>query len=285
MKTLLVVLSLVLICLTPVSAQSAVLARSGGYELTRNDLEPALELLKFLAQAPLSQTDIQAVINESVADFQTGPQQLKTALSDLQKVYGAAQATTDPLQLGDFRQKVIGELYLSVKDLPANEVPDYVKILLTKAPVVAYDTNTKVVLTRPDLNACLRYMQQMNEFKGTMLSPNDLNTAAQEVIAGFSQIDPQTQKLLASGTVLMGVYKANFSNFSEEQKGATKSHFRDTVGGPPSNVRVRGPAEPEPTLTAKLASDGLNFHHALMKSLQKEGGSDNYWSLTPEIDQ
>ena len=133
MKTLLVVLSLVLICLTPVSAQSAVLARSGGYELTRNDLEPALELLKFLAQAPLSQTDIQAVINESVADFQTGPQQLKTALSDLQKVYGAAQATTDPLQLGDFRQKVIGELYLSVKDLPANEVPDYVKILLTKA--------------------------------------------------------------------------------------------------------------------------------------------------------
>ena len=285
MKNLLVLFSLALICLTPATAQGLVLARAGGYELTRNDLEPALELLKFLAQAPLSQTDIQAVINESIADFRTGPQELKTALNDLQKVYGAAQTTTDPLQLGDFRQKVIGELYLSVKDLPPHEIPDYVKILLTKAPVVAYDNNTKVVLTRPDLNACLRYMQQMNEFKGTALSQQDLNTAAQEVIAGFTQIDAETQKLLASGTVLLGVYKANFSQFSEEQKGATKSHFRDTVGGPPSNVRVRGPVEPEPTLTAALSTDGLDFHQALMKSIQSQGGSENYWSLSPEIEE
>ena len=285
MRTLLTLLSLALICLAPVSAQNAVLARSGSYELTRTDLEPALELLRFLAQAPLSQSDIQAVINESVADFQTGPQQLMTALGDLKKVYGAAQTTTDPLLLGDFRQKVIGELYLSVKDLPATEVPDYVKILLTKAPVVAYDSNTKVILTRPDLNACLRYLQQMNEFKGNAFSQQDLNSAAQEVIAGFSQIDPETQKLLASGTVLMGVYKANFDRFSEEQQGAARSHFRDTVGGPPSSVRVRGPVATEPTLLNRISNDGLDFHQALMKSVKKEGGSENYWIVTTETDK
>lgn len=260
-------------------AQDTILARADGYELKQSEIEPALAFLRFLAQSDIPESEIKSITGEFIEEFKAGPKELLGSLHDLETAYGTAKSTNDPLLVGEFRQKVIGELYKTVENTPANEVPTYVSFLFQKAPVVAIDSTTGAALTEPDLDASLNYIQQLQEFKGDPISNEDLATARAEIIAGFDELDEETQNMFASGTLLMGVYTGNFKAFTAEQQNATKSHYRDTVGGPPTDIKVRGPGDEDTSILAKLSRGAVDDHKALMESIEKQGGDDQYWSL------
>jgi hypothetical protein len=278
MTTRLFPLFLLLTLALPCLGQDRVLATSQGYQLTQSSLQPALQLLTFLIQGELTPQESQAVIDESVAEFQGGPAELMQSLQDITDAVQLVESKNDPLVLGDFRQKLIAEFYKTSSTTPANEKSAFIKILEARAPIVAYDPKTGVVLTQNDLVACLAYMGKLSMMEGEEVTEQDLVEAAEEVITGFSQIDPETQKLLASGTILVNLYDSNIQQMSPQQKTTLTSHYRQTVGGPPK-LTTRGSAEPpKPNALQALSSNGLRNHEAMMKSLDDSGGSSQYWS-------
>ncbi|MCA9777982.1 MAG: hypothetical protein KC800_14735, partial [Candidatus Eremiobacteraeota bacterium] len=188
-----------------------------------------------------------------------------------------AEATNDPLVLGEVRQQLIAELYKWQQSSSPEEVPAYIKVLFRKAPVVAYDPQTNVALTQPDLDASVAFLRTLNQYQENQIPPDQMALAGQELVNGFSDLDADTQKLLASGTILNTILDANLKTMSPQQRTNFTSHYRTTTGGPPT--RTRG-GEEAPTEAARNSpSQGLKNTRSLMDSLKASGGSDDYWKM------
>lgn len=256
------------------------LASSGGYQLTAAQIDPALELLAFMMQEPLSSAERQRIVSESVAEFQGDPVSTLQSLGELQSALQLVQSKNDPMVLGEFRQKMLTEFYKMSTATPADQLPAFLTVLNSHAPVVAYDPTTEVALTQKDLVACLLYMQQLGSMQGESYSQEDLVAAGQQVIQGFSDIDPETQKMLASGALFISMYEGSTQKMTLEQKTNLTDHYRTTVGGPPV---TRGGGDDEidgaSLLLSKLSNDGHRRHEGLMKSLEATGESTDYWTV------
>lgn len=257
---------------TPGLAQDPVIATSQGHQLRQSHLMPPLELLQFLCQSELTSQEVEAVAMELRSEFLNSPAALLQSVKDLEAALTTAQGTNDPMLLGQFRQELIWEFY-QIAQSPEGE-STYLKVLFDKAPVVALDPNTKVALTRPDLIACLAYFKALNDYRGTEVPEGQLLQAAEEVQAGFGQLDAETQKIMASGTVLLSVLQGNMASMSESQQSEVKSHYRTTTGGPPGLTRG-APL----TAAESLARDSLSNTQSMMSSLKEAGGTEDYWKL------
>lgn len=272
-----IVAVLLLVLGMPAPAQNRVIANSQGYQLTEEDLRPALELLVFLAQSNLTEAEIQYIAGEAIQEFQATPAALLESLQDLSRTIRNAEATNDPLVLGEVRQQLIAELYKWQQSSSPEEVPAYIKVLFRKAPVVAYDPQTNVALTQPDLDASVAFLRTLNQYQENQIPPDQMALAGQELVNGFSDLDADTQKLLASGTILNTILDANLKTMSPQQRTNFTSHYRTTTGGPPT--RTRG-GEEAPTEAARNSpSQGLKNTRSLMDSLKASGGSDDYWKM------
>lgn len=271
----LIVFALLLLLGAPTPAQNRVLATSGGYQLTDGDLRPVLELVVFLAQSQLTESEIQSIAGEAIEEFNSEPAPLLQSLGELNQILLNAQATNDPMVLGELRQKLIAEFYRVYQSTPGNEMPAFLKILFQKAPVVAYDPRTNVALTRPDLEASVALLTAMNQYQENKIPANQMGMAGQELVRGFSELDADTQKLIASGTILNTILQSNMQTMSPQQKTNFTSHYRTTTGGPPTRTRSGGDNETVQT----LSEGGFKNTRSLMNSLKATGGTDDYWKM------
>ncbi len=278
MKTNNALIAVVLLLLlgTTAPAQNRVLATSQGYQLTDGDLRPVLELVVFLAQSQLTESEIQSIAGEAVEEFNSGPVPLLESLGELNQILLNAEATNDPMLLGELRQKLIAHFYQVYQSTPSNEMPAFLKILFQKAPVVAYDPSTNVALTRPDLEASVALLTVMNQYEENGIPADQMAMAGQELIRGFSELDAETQKLIASGTILNTILESNLQTMSPQQKTNVTSHYRTTTGGPPTRT-TRGGGGNE--TVQRLSESGIRNTSSLMESLKASGGSDDYWKM------
>lgn len=278
MKTNIALIAVVLLLLlgTTAPAQNRVIATSQGYQLTDGDLRPVLELVVFLAQSQLTESEIQSIAGEAVEEFNSGPVPLLESLGELNQILLNAEATNDPMLLGELRQKLIAHFYQVYQSTPSNEMPAFLKILFQKAPVVAYDPSTNVALTRPDLEASVALLTVMNQYEENRIPADQMAMAGQELIRGFSELDAETQKLIASGTILNTILESNLQTMSPQQKTNVTSHYRTTTGGPPTRT-TRGGGGNE--TVQRLSESGIRNTSSLMESLKASGGSDDYWKM------
>ena len=276
MRTRFILGLLLFFLVAPAWGQNQVYATVDGYRLTTYDIDPAFQLLSFLTQEELSDTERGRILQESVEEFQGDPSGTLQSLRELSSSMQLVHSKNDPLVLGEFRQRMLSEFYRMTQSTPDNEMPAFLSILNRRAPVVAYDPSTDVALTEKDLLSCLAYMQKMSALKGENLSDNELLEAGQEVIDSFDQIDLETQKMLASGSLLISMYEGNVNRMSEQQQSEMQNHYRTTVGGPPKGT-TRGPEQAE--IVTRLTESGLRNHEGLMESLKESGGSTDYWDV------
>lgn len=277
MKTRVISLFFLLGLVLQAGAQDRVLSHIHGYELRMSTLEPAIELLEFLVQGKVSFQEKQLIVRESIEEFETGPEELLQSMNELQAALQLVRSKNDPTVLGEFRQQMLAEFHIMSQSMPANEMPAYLNILNEKAPVVAFDPNTKVALTQQDLVSALLYMRKLGAMKGENWSDEELIDAAKEVLGTFQQIEPDMQKLLASGTLLESLYSANMNRMSSQQKVNVTNHYRQTVGGPPSQSIVTRGSEAEPSAYQRLSRSGPDENKALLNSLKSAGGETDYW--------
>lgn len=260
-------------------AEEQVLAKSGNFQLTASELEPTLQLLSFLAQDPLSSSERQSVVQEMVEEFQDDPAETLQSLNDVRAAFSLIQGQNDPMMLGDFRQQLLGDFHKMALETAPDELTVFVKVLNHHAPVIAYDPNTEVALTQKDLVACLLYMQQLGSMQGESYTEQDLVNAGLEVVEGFQKIDAETQKMLASGSLLISLYENSTQKMTANQKNKLTTHYRTTMGGPPTTRNSGAVADGSSLLLSKLADDGARRHEGLMKSLQESGESTDFWTV------
>lgn len=274
MKRSLLLLALFLFLPCPALSQDPTLATSPGYELKQSHLMPALELLVFLAQADLEEAEALSIIEEAKAEFLAGPAAFIQSMNDLSSAMDKAKTINDPTVLGQFRQLLIAEFYKMAQS-PDNASSAYIRTLFNKAPVVAYDPQTGVALTQPDLIASLVYLQALNAQRGTQIPDEQMLMAGEEIKSGFGQLDAETQQLMASGTILLTVFQGNMQNMSQEQQSNVTSHYRTTVGGPP---RVTRGGKPEEAALESLTVEGIKNSSSMLNSIKAAGGSEDYWN-------
>ncbi|MCA9797603.1 MAG: hypothetical protein KC910_37590, partial [Candidatus Eremiobacteraeota bacterium] len=109
-----------LILLSPAQAQDQVLAAGQGYQLKQSDLVPAMNLLAFLVQGQLEPQEVNYLVQAAVTEFQASPAAYLGQLRSLNGSIAQAQGISDPLKLGEFRYKLIGEFYAAAQRVPAN---------------------------------------------------------------------------------------------------------------------------------------------------------------------
>lgn len=299
-RKILALVSLVLLCGGPALAQDNLLAQSQGYELRESHLVPAVNLLNFLAQGQITQEELNYLVQSSVAEFQTNPVAFLTEIQQLNQAVAKAQTVTDPLMLGKFRYTLIGEFFASAQQVPANQMPAFFQVLFRHANVVAFDPNTKVPLTEADLLGSLTYVQELGAYQGRQIIPQELNQMAQQLAANFGQLDAQTQNFLASGMVVLNVFRANVQQMNQQQQAQMQQAYQQQAYQQPQQAYYpqgtggQGAYQPATSYEAKqwenyhnqqtfqIMQDTMNQNHVtMMNVIEGMGGSDNYWTLEP----
>ena len=268
----------------PVQAQDQILAQSQGYQLKQSDLLPAFNLLAFLVQGQLSTQELNYLTQASISEFQANPTGFLTEIQELNQSVMQAQTVSDPLKLGEFRYKLIGGFYGAAQKVPANQIPPYLQVLFRRAPVVAYDANTQVALTQLDLVAALTYLQELYALQGQQISPQMLQNWAQQIAGGFTQLPPQMQNFLASGNIVLSIYRANVARMNQQQQQTMAQQYTQQAQPyqPATTAAGKAMENWHNQQTMNIMQDMMNSNHVtMMNVIENMGGSDNYWTLEP----
>lgn len=273
---------------SPSWAQDQLLATSQGYQLKQSDLVPAISFLNFLIQGQVTQQELNYLLQMSVTEFQADPAAYLTQIQGFNQSIARAQGIADPIKLGEFRQKVIGEFFGAAQKVPANQLPAYLQVLFRHVPVVAFDSNTKVALTQLDLQASLLYVKELYALQGQQVSPQALEVWAQQLVAGFSQLDAATQNFLASGNIVLSIYRANVARMNQQQQQAMANQYSQQMTAnnqgytPSTSAAGKAMENWHNQQTFNIMQNMQNQSHVtMMNVIENMGGSDNYWTLEP----
>lgn len=279
---------LLFLILSPSYAQDQVLATSQGYQLRQSTLAPAINFLNFLIQGQITQDELNYLLQMSLTEFQANPQGFLNEMNGFNQSIAQAQGISDPIKLGEFRQKVIGEFFAAAQTVPQNQIPAYLQVLFRRAPVVAFDPKTKAALTQLDLQASLLYVQELYALQGQQVPPQMLETWAQQLVAGFTQLDQPTQNFLASGNIVLSIYRANVARMNQQQQQAMAQQYTQAAqnqgGGytPATTASGKAMENWHNQQTFQIMQNMQNQSHVtMMNVIENMGGSDNYWTLEP----
>jgi hypothetical protein len=220
------------------SAQNQVLAQHGGYQLTDADLAPSVEFLNFLIQGELTQDELVYLVQHSAHEFQKNPAEFLNTTQQIAYAVNQLKALNDPVQAAGIRQQTLNQAAAFVNNTPQHEWPASYQLLFKRAPVVAYDTNTGMVLTQQDLVATVQYMAQAYINQGYSVSQQDMEQTAVQIAGNFSGLDQNSQMVLGSGTIMLQIYQQYPQLLaSSTQPGYNQSYNYNqatTTGGPPA---------------------------------------------------
>lgn len=268
----------------PAVAQDQVLAAGQGYQLRQSDLMPAFSLLAFLVQGQLTPQEVNYLTQASITQFQQNPAAFLGEIRGLNQSISQAQMLTDPLKLGEFRHQVIGEFYGTAQKVPANQIPPYFQVLFRRVPVVAFDPKTRVALTQLDLMASLTYLQELYALQGQQIGPQVLQAWAQQIAAGFGQLPRDTQNFIASGNIVLSIYRANVARMNQQQQQTMAQQYTQQAQPyrPATTAAGKSMENWHNQQTFNIMQDMINSNHVtMMNVIENMGGSDNYWTLEP----
>lgn len=284
MKRVLVTLLLALVTLVPCSAQDSVLSQSQGYQLNESHLVPGISFLNFLIQDQVTQQELSYLVQSSIQQFQANPAVFMQEIQGLNQSVMQAQAIRDPMMLAEFRQKVLAEFYGAATQVPANQIPPYLQILFKRVPVVAYDAQRKVVLTQPDLQAAMAYVQELHAYQGQNVPMETLNQMAYQLSSNFTQLDSQSQILLSNGTLVLAIFRANVQRMNQAQQQAMAQNYQQTqaYSNTGSSVATKQWENWHNQQALNIYQETMNQNHVtMMNVINNMGGSDDYWTLEP----
>jgi hypothetical protein len=275
-------------------AQNRVLAHQGSYQLTEADLASSVELLNFLIQGQLTQDELLYLAQHSANDFQKNPAQFLQTTAQLTCMINQLKVMNNPEAAAQVRLQVLGDAAAFVQNRPYQEWPVSYQLLFKRAPVVAYDSNSKMVLTQQDLAATLQYMGQAYINQGQNVTQQDMEQAAMQIAGNFASLDRNSQMILGSGTILLQLYQTYPQMLAtNSQTNYTQGYDqgynqgRTTSGGPVNNGgssyssysdAARHRAVDQQIMTNLY--DSMNQNHATMMNYL-ETDPNVEWSYTP----
>jgi len=186
---------------SPVPSGGKALAQSQGKQLTEADLQPPFELTELVIDAKLSPAEKERLRASAVKEFTAQPEGFLQQVAQVRQALDRLHLLNDPFKLGLARQTLFAQLYLASKAVPADQMPEIIKIMREHVRVVAEDPANQLVLTDRDVQAMLAYGQflmQVTGVSGLGLGGVPQATLEAQIQAQFPVLPLQAKQTLAA---------------------------------------------------------------------------------------
>ena len=277
---------------------AAFLAQAGGLTLTTAHVDVGVALAQFIIGQSLKPTEIEALQQQSVLEFQQQPQAFLQEINDIDQSLQQLRTLTDPLQIGLARQTLFATLYLATEAMPETQKPLLIQLINRYVDVLATDAANQLVLTAQDADGVVNYFAFVYKLAGQPVTVTDQQKAQYraELAQNFAQLPLEQKQFLASASLIWELLEYNWQQLNASQRAELRQQLLASV---PAQSAPVAPATTTPgTATAAdvlqkqqeiwhqqqmwdmMNNMSLQNHATTLNIIENIGGTGNYWEVT-----
>ncbi len=226
---------------------------------TASDLNLLTQMVQFLVGGPLTQAERQAIAADMSNDFRRDPASARQELNDIQALAQQMSGLSNPLEIGQVRQALLGALVAEYKGGYRSGTVD---VVLNRIQPMAWDGNRQLVLTGQDFQGLVNYLGFV---RGTPLSGREIGELQAQLVRDFSSLSDQEQVFVCNGSLVWNLVSANANRLGQQAVQQQYSATQDQ--------------QMDPAVYRQLARMSLENHASMMNVINNMGGSDDYWTV------
>ena len=232
---------------------------------TEEDLSTVLSACQFFAGAPLSQQEVEAIVNETRGDFLRDPQGAAQQVTQLKAIGSQLSQVQDPFQMVAVRQLALFEFY---KAYQAGQKTVSTEIVLRKANPLAVDPSSQVLLLESDLVGTVNYFDLLRQGRGgSPMSEPERREFASQIVTNFPSLPDEAKTFIITSQIFGSVLQNQLQQMSAVQQ---------------QQVRRQMAQQQAPQMSMSdyqaLSAMSRAQHLSTMNILEAAGGSDDYWT-------
>ncbi|MCA9780264.1 MAG: hypothetical protein KC800_26245 [Candidatus Eremiobacteraeota bacterium] len=232
---------------------------------TNDDLSTVLSACQFFAGGPLTQQEIEAIVNETRGDFQRDPQGATQQISQLKAIGGQLSQAQDPFQMVAVRQLALYEFYNAYQS--GNRTTS-MEIVLRKANPMAVDPGSQILLLESDLLGTVNYFDMLRQGRGgSPMSDSERRQFASQIVANFQSLPDEAKTFIITSQIFGSVLQSQLQQMSANQQQQVRQQIAQQQA-------------PQMSMSDYQALSAMSRaqHLSTMNILEAAGGSDDYWS-------
>jgi len=198
---------------------------------------------------------------------------------------------------------MIAAFYKATRAMPTEQVPLLIRVVYRYVRVLAFDEESSLALTDKDVEAMVDYMEFTFRMAGADRTFSDVEkeTFAQELATKFPTLPIEQKRFLSSANFLWRLVKANYQNFTPEQRAQLQNQYTQTqaqhyrpAGNEEATFNRMTPEQQRAYLQQKsrdnLARQNMftimnnvstQNHATMLNTIENFGGTGNYWQVVP----
>jgi hypothetical protein len=201
----------------PAFISSPALAEKEGFVLREDDARTAFEVLELIIGERVSEEEGGELVDAWIAEFREDPAGFKEKLGQWTAVRDKFYRTNDPWQVGEIRERFLGELYQASEadqDAFSGAVYRHLKVL-------AFEETNKLVLTDKDVKSYLDYaafLVALSAGKKTQPSVTQRKSQAERIVKGFTNYPLEAKQFLCRSQVVFSYLKYVWDNADADER-------------------------------------------------------------------
>lgn len=240
----------------PAFISSPALASQDGFVLREDDTRTAFELLELIIGERVSEEEGGELLDAWIAEFREDPAGFKEKLGEWTALRDEFYRTNDPWQVGEIREKFLGELYQASEA----EQNAFSGAVYRHLKVLAFDKTEKLALTDKDVESYLDYFSflvKLSTGEESQPSVARRKSQAEQIVEGFTDLPLEAKQFLCRSQVVYSYLKYVWDNADADER----------------NLATQGILE-KGKVSAFEAASVLDFDHV---------GAMNVWKNTIEL--
>ncbi|RMH75161.1 MAG: hypothetical protein D6681_22490, partial [Calditrichaeota bacterium] len=213
---------------------SEVLLTTGGYQLTRADVQTGVEIVEFIIGQHIQPSEVEELTQAAIQEFPQAPAQFLQQVNSLRQSLQTLHSLTDPVKIGLARQELITAFHKGTRQIPEEQKPMIIRIINRYVKVLAFDPANNLTLTNRDVEGFLNYYRFVSELNGQpfAITPEVQQQAEQAVAQAFPTLPLEQKQVLSSASLIWQVIETNWQRFTPQQQAQFRASFTQQVPQP-----------------------------------------------------
>ena len=263
-----------------------VVVSAQGEDLTMRDLFAAYGLTWFMTTQVPTEAETQALVDAQIAEFKADPKAYRQGADLVTQMLLQAQGFSNPIEVGLYRMHVGNVLWSAVSQVEPADRGYLLNWIYEHNPVLAYDTENKMVFTALDGFSAVRYLMFLNG----VVEPSEEQLATigpmvQAFAENYVELPVETKRQVAVAGLLWQVVQAYWQQMTDEQKQQMLAGLQQQQAQPATEAV----AIPETTAqnmtpeTFRILQEINDMSHVTsMNIIENIGGTGNYWEIVDQ---
>lgn len=268
--------------------QAQTIIESQGQALTEQDLKLAHSLVTFMADGAPTDKEKLTLRAGLKKEFLEDPAAFRAGVNEVKGILEEAKKLKDPMQIAFGRIALVSYYAGAVQDLPKDQVTTLLRVIFDKNPILAYDKENQIALTKKDLDASLRYLWFSNGiFEPNAEQKKQMAELGKVISTNYIQLSIEEKQFLAIGAITMAVVDHTWKKMTPEQRNQLIASYNQNY----TQAQTQVQAKPLPNWSQNqnldagtydfLSRMSMQNHLSMMNGINAMGGSDDYWTIRP----